>query len=374
LPADLSTPLRTVQVRCPLSANPFHLFVLALAGWLNRRQAAAVEYLREKNRVLRSRLPEGRLRFTDAERKRLAARGAEIGRALIADVATLVSPDTILRWHRKLVAAKCTFKANTKSDRAGLMAKIGALAVRFAQDNPTWGYDRIQGALKNVGHVVAPNTVKKALKAAGLDPAPDRGKRTPWKTFLKAHAAAIAATDFFTTEVWTARGLVTHYTLFVIHHATRAAEIVATRTNPNALFIAQVAKLLTDPVDGFLRAKKFLVMDRDAIFSEDFRTALKAEGVRALRSPPSAPNCNAFVERFVGTVRRELTDRMIFVGTASLDRALREFVVHYNAERNHHSLDNDLIAPRAPVGSVLGRLERRERLGGLLSFYVRRAA
>jgi transposase InsO family protein len=167
---------------------------------------------------------------------------------------------------------------------------------------------------------------------------------------------------------------VTHYTLFVIHHATRAAEIVATTTNPNALFMAQVAKLLTDPVDGFLRAKKFLEMDRDAIFSEAFRAALKAEGVRALRSPPSAPNCNAFAERFVGTVRRELTDRMIFVGTASLDRALREFVVHYNAERNHQSLDNDLIAPRAPVGSVLGRLERRERLGGLLSFYVRRAA
>ncbi len=106
----------------------------------------------------------------------------------------------------------------------------------------------------------------------------------------------------------------------------------------------------------------------DAIFREDFRTALKAEGVRALRSPPSARNCNAFAFRFVGTVRRELTDRMIFVGTASLDRALREFVVHYNAERSHQSLDNDLIAPRAPVGSVHGRLERRERLGGLLSF------
>ncbi len=358
----------------PPSARPFHLFALALAGWLNRRQAAAVAYLREENRVLRSRLPEGRLRFNDVERKPLAVRGAELGRALLAAVATLVSPDTILRWHRNLVAAKWTFNAKTTTVRVGLMARIGALAVRFAKDNPTWGYDRIQGALKNVGHVVAPNTFKKALNASGLDPAPDRGKRTPWKTFLKAHAAAIAATNFFTTEVWTARGLVTHYTLFVIHHATRAAEIVATTTDPNALLIAQVAKLLTDPVDGFLRAKKFLVTDRDAIFREDFGTALKADGVRALCSPPSAPNCNAFAERFVGTVRRELTDRMIFVGTASFDRALREFAVHDIAERNHQSLDNDLIAPRAPVGSALGRCERRERLGGLLSFYVRRAA
>jgi putative transposase len=132
------------------------------------------------------------------------------------------------------------------------MKKVGALVVRFANENPTWGYDRIQGALKNVGHVVAPNTVKKALKAARLDPAPERGKRTKWKTFLKAHAASIAAPDFFTTEVWTARGLVTHYTSFVIDLATRAIEIVRATPNPNAVFMSQVAKLLTDPVDGFL--------------------------------------------------------------------------------------------------------------------------
>ncbi len=226
-----------------------------------------------------------------------------------------------------------------------------------------WGYDRIQGALKNVGHVVAPNTAKKALKAAGLDPAPDRGKRTPWKTFLKAHAAAIVVTDFFTTEVRTARGLVTHYTLFVIHHATRVAEIVATTTSPNALYMAQVVKALTEPVDGVLCAKKFLVMDRDAIFSEDFRTALKAEGVRALRSPPSAPNCNAFAERFVGTVRPELTDRIIFVGTASFDRALREFGAHYIADRNHQSLENELIAPRAVARRTADKFSAKKPRG-----------
>ena len=112
-----------------------------------------------------------------------------------------MTPDTILRRHHRLAAAKRTFKARTAHARVGLMKRIAALAVRFAKENPTWGYDRVQGALKNVGHRVAPNTIKKALKAAGLDPAPDRGKRTTWKTFLKAHAAAIAATDFFTTEV-----------------------------------------------------------------------------------------------------------------------------------------------------------------------------
>ena len=160
----------------------------------------------------------------------------------------------------------------------------------------------------------------------------------------------------------------------MIHHATRAVEIVATTPNPNALFMAQVAKMLTDPDDGFLRAKKFLLMDRDAIFSEAFRAELMADGVRAVRTPASSPNCNALAERFVGSVRRELKDRIIFVGAASLDYALREFSAHYNAERNQQSLDNQLISPRVSVGSAQGRLERRERLGGLLNFYVRRAA
>jgi putative transposase len=355
-------------------AGPIQLLALTIAGWLTRRQSAAIEYLREENRVLRARLHEGRLRFTDEERRRLALRGKELGRALLAEVATLVTPDTILRWHHRLVAAKWTFKAKSKHVRVGLMKKIGALVVRFAKENPTWGYDRIQGALKNVGHVVAPNTVKKALKAADLDPAPERGKRTKWKTFLKAHASSIAATDFFTTEVWTARGLVTHYTMFVIDLATRAVEIVGTTPNPNALFMSQAAKLLTDPVDGFLRTKKVLIMDRDSIFTETFRTVLKDSGVRSVRTPPSAPNCNAFAERWVLSAKTEVLRRMIFVGAGSLDRALAEYVKHHNAERNHQGLDNELIAPEHPVGRLDGRLERRERLGGMLSYYHRRAA
>jgi putative transposase len=355
-------------------AGPIHLLVLTIAGWLTRRQSAAIEYLKEENRVLRARLPAGRLCFTYVERKRLAIRGQELGRALLAEVATLVTPDTILRWHHRLVAAKRTFEAKSKRVRAGLMKKIASLAVRFAKENPTWGYDRIQGALKNVGHVVAPNTVKRALKAAGLDPAPERGKTTKWKTFLKAHAASIAATDFFTTEVWTARGLVTHYTLFVIDLATRAIEIVGTTPNPNAVFMSQAAKLLTDPVDGVLRTKRFLIMDRDSIFSENFRTTLKSEGVKALRTPPSAPNCNAFAERWVLSAKTEVLRRMIFVGAASLDRALAQYAKHHNAERNHQGLDNELIAPEHPVGKLDGRLESRERLGGMPSYYHRRAA
>src|SRR5436190_245698 len=133
------------------------------------------------------------------------------------------------------------------------MKAITKLVVRMARENPTWGYDRLQGGLKNLGHIACPNTIRAVLRRNGLTPVPDRGRRTPWKTFLKSHAKAIFAADFFTTEVWTWRGLITHYTFFVLHHATRANIIVGTTVNPGELFMDQIAKLLTDPVDGLLR-------------------------------------------------------------------------------------------------------------------------
>ncbi len=212
------------------------------------------------------------------------------------------------------------------------------------------------------------------MKRNGIGPAPDRSKKTPWKTFLKAHAKSIFAADFFTTEVWTARGLVTYYTLFVIHHATRAVRIVGTTVNPGATFVEQCAKLLTDPIDGFLRNAQFLIVDRDTKFTAAFHAVPKDAGVRTTRCPASVPNCNAIAERFVKSIKDECLNRMILFGSASLDRALREFEAHYNSERNHQRRGNTLIDPEPPVGSNTGSVRRRERLGGLLSFYHRRAA
>ncbi len=351
----------------------FSLAVAILAGFLNRSQHDAIEYLREENRVLREMLGTGRVRFTDDQRRRLAIRGRELGRAILEGIATLVTPDTILAWHRRLVARSWTYNRSGRGN-AETRKEITRLVVRMAKENPTWGYDRIQGALKNIGHAVAPNTVKSILKRNGIQPAPDRGKTTPWKKFLKAHAKSIFAADFFTTEVWTAKGLVTHYTLFVIHHATRAVRIVGTTANPGAVFVEQCAKLLTDPVYGFLRAARFLIIDRDTKFTEAFRAILKDAGVRTVLCPARAPNCNAIAERFVKSIKDECLERMIFFGTASLDRACAAYVPHYNSERNHQGRENTLIEPQAPVGSQAGVVRRRERLGGLLSFYHRRAA
>jgi transposase InsO family protein len=351
--------------------SPFALAVSVLAGFLNRCQQDAIDYLREENRVLHEMLGGRRLRFSDAQRKRLAIRGKPLGRALLKGITTLVQPDTILDWHRRLVARKWTYAGGAHGN-AEAMKEITKHVVRMARENPTWGYERLQGALKNLGHTVCPTTIKNILLRNGIQPAPDRGRRTPWKTFLKAHAKSIFAADFFTTEVWTMTGLVTHYTFFVLHHATRAVRIVGTTVHPGELFMDQIAKMLTDPVDGLLRKARFLIIDRDKKLAAKFRAVLRDAGVRALPIPASAPNCNAYAERFVRSIKDECLDRMIFFGTASLDHALAAYEAHYLQERNHQGIGNELIDPE--LGDAEGIVRRRERLGGLLNYYYRSAA
>ena len=189
--------------------QPFHLLVIALAGWLNRHQQAVIDYLIEENRVLKNQLEGQRLRFTDEQRIRLAVKAKVLGRRLLDELETLVTPDTLLTWRRKLIAQKWTY-ARSGPGRPRISQEITDLVLRMARENVSWGYDRIQGALANLGHIIAPNTVKNILKRHGIDPAPEREKRTSWKTFLKAHWDVMAATDFFTVEVWTSRGLVTY--------------------------------------------------------------------------------------------------------------------------------------------------------------------
>jgi transposase InsO family protein len=353
--------------------SPFSLAVSILAGFLNRCQQDAIDYLREENRVLREMLGGRRLRLTDAQRKRLAIRGKALGRALLKGIATLIEPDTILDWHRRLVAKKWTYASGAHGN-AEAMKSITKHVVRMARENLTWGYDKIQGALKNLGHIVCPNTIKAVLRRNGITPAPDRGRRTPWKTFLKAHARSIFAADFFATEVWAMRGLVTHYTLIVIHHATRAVRIVGTTVHSGELFMDQIAQLLTDPLDGFLRHARFLIIDLDSIFTASFQSVLKEAGIRILLSPASAPNCNALAEMSTKSIEDECFDRMIPLGTDSLLRALREYELHYRHDRAHQAVGNGIIEPEPGAGATVGAVARRERLGGLLSDYDRRAA
>ncbi len=258
--------------------QPWQILVAALAGWITREQDAAIEYLREENLVLRQQLGRRRLRLTDAQRRRLAIRGKAIGRRALAEVASLVTPDTILRWHRQLIAQKWTHKRRSPGRRR-IMQEIAELTVRMARENPRWGYTRIQGALLKVGHRIGRTTIANILKANGIDPAPERGKRTTWSQFLKAHWDVIAAADFFTVEVWGIRGLVTFYVFFVIELETRRIEIVGITPDPNERWMMQIGRHLTDPCDGFLAAKKLLILDRDSKYSAAFRGLLMDAGI-----------------------------------------------------------------------------------------------
>ncbi len=270
--------------------QPWQVLVTALAGWITRQQDAVVEYLREENRVLKQQLGRRRLRLTDDQRRRLAVRGKAIGRRALDEVASLVTPDTILRWHRQLIAEKWTHKRR-RQGRPGVMRAIAELTVRMARENPRWGYSRIQGALQNVGHRVARTTVANVLKRHGIDPAPERGRRTNWSQFLKAHWDVIAAADFFTVEVWAPRGLVTFYVFFVIELATRRIEIAGITANPNEAWMMQIGRNVTDPVEGFLADKKLLILGRVGNWRGDPQAGgvTVADGFRQLPVPQSRP-------------------------------------------------------------------------------------
>jgi len=206
---------------------PLQVLLATVSGWMNRRQGEILEYLIEENRILKEQLKGKRLRLTDDQRRRLAAKGKRLGRRLLMQVATIVTPDTILRWHHRLIAAKWTYPTKKRVGRPGIMKRIRELIVRFATDNSGWGYCRIEGALLNVGHRVSPTTIAKVLKEHGIKPAPER--TSSWRVFLRAHWEEIGATDFFTTEVWTPSGLRTYYALFFVELASQRSIALASR-------------------------------------------------------------------------------------------------------------------------------------------------
>ena len=247
------------------------LLLATFAGWVHQDQAQVIAYLVEENRVLKEQLKGRRLRLTDAQRRRLAAKGEILGRRLLERIATIVTPDTIMRWHKRLIAAKWSYPSK-RVGRPGIMKLIRGLIVQMATDNSRWGYRRIQGELRKLDHRVARSTIANTLSEHGIAPSPLRS--TSWRTFLRAHADVIAAADFFTTEVWTAQGLVTHYVLFVIQHASRAVHIAGITTNPDAAFMAQVARNLTSHGDGFLNGMRYLILDNDSKFTGQFRRIL----------------------------------------------------------------------------------------------------
>ncbi len=299
--------------------HALHFLIFTVAGWLNRHQEDLIDYLREENRVLREQLGDRPLRLSDAQRRRLAVRGQKLGRRVLTQVAGIVTPDTILRWYRRLIAQKYDGSARRRRGRPLTPQVIAELVVRMAVENPRWGYTRIRGALANLGHDIGRNTVKRILLDYGIAPTPERSQRTPWKTFLAAHWEGLAAADLFTVEVVTLEGLKRYLVLFVIELKTRYIHIAGIHPVPDGAWMEQMARNLTDPDEGFLRTSHHLIHDRDPLYTRGFEEILRSGGVHPVRLPARRPNLHAYAERFVRSIKDECLSRVVPLGKATCD-------------------------------------------------------
>jgi transposase InsO family protein len=341
-----------------------------ITGTVDQELLVRNEYVVTENRILRHHIT-GRVRLRDGERKALAEIGSKLGKQALKDVATIVKPETILAWHRKLVAQKCDGSHQRKAPGGPpIDPALEALVVRMAQENRSWGYDRIVGALANLGYTISDQTVGNILKRHGIPPAPERKTTTPWKEFIRTHMEVLVATDFFTAEVWTLGGLVTYYVLFFMHLGSREVHLAGVTPHPNAPWMIQVARNVTMEEWGFLAPGQYLIHDRDGKYCPAFQQIMDEAGVTRVPLPPRSPNLNAYAERWVRSVKEECLAQLILFGERSLCHVLKEYVAHYHQERPHQGKGNVVLMPSPDQATVRqGPIRCRERLGGLLKYY-----
>jgi len=255
--------------------------------------------------------------------------------------------------------------------------EIEALVLRFAQENSSWGYDRIAGAVQNLGYKISDETVGNILKRHGILPSRGRKGGMSWAEFLETHKDVLMRCDFFTAEVLTPMGLFTYYVLFFIKIGSREVHIAGVTPSPSEPWMKQVARNLTMAGIGFLENCRYVLLDRDKKFCLSFRAMLRSAGVEPIRLPAMSPNLNAYSERWVLSVKSECLSKLILFGEQSLYNALKQFITHYHEERNHQGLDNVIPFPERNLDGEetdSGPVLRRDRLGGLLKYYHREAA
>lgn len=358
------------------SAMNWKRLLASITGSVDQEPLLRNEYLATENRILRNQL-KGRLRLTDDERISLAKIGKRLGRKALSEVAQIVRPETILAWHRKLVAKKFDGAKNRSAlGRPPTPKSVEDLVLQMARENRSWGYKRMVGALENLGYKISRQAVANILKRHGLSPAPERGKRMLWKDFIRSHLEVLAAADFFTAEVWTAGGLTTYYVLVFMRIAPRQICIAGFTPWPEVGWMRQMARNMTMAEEGFPDGCRYLLHDRDAKFCAAFGEILRSAGIEPIVLPPRSPNLNAHLERWNRSVKEECLSKMILFGEASLRHVLSNYARHYHNERNHQGKGNVILFPAAAdrIGKSSGQIRTRERLGGLLKFYYREAA
>ena len=321
--------------------------------------------LRHQLEVLRRQVERPKLRASD--RALLAAAGRLLPPRRRQRL--LVTPQTLLRWHRELVRGTWTYP-HARPGRPPIDARTRELVVRLARENPRWGYQRIAGELSKLGVAVSPSTVRRLLTRAGLGPAPRRSGPS-WREFLRAQGASVVACDFFTVETALLRR---YYVLFFIELQTRRVHLAGITANPGGRWVTQQARNLSP--SGALDDVKFLIRDPDSKFVAAFDEVFRTDGVKVIQTPCRSPHANAHAERFVRTARTDCLDWLLILGPRQLDRVLRVYVDHYNTERPHRALGRHppLATEPPPPAPPQSAIARRDRLGGLLHEYHLAAA
>ena len=349
--------------------------VAFVTGLVNQELLLPNKYLAAENRILKAHLPS-QLRLSDAERSTLAEIAKRLGRKAMKDVARVAKPDTLLAWYRRLVAHRFDgFRHRAYPGRPRVSPEVEALLVLFARENRGWGYDRIVGALANLGHQMSGQTVGNILRRHNLAPASERRRTTTWKEFIQSQVNVLAGADLFTVEVLTWRGLVTCYVLFFIELTNRRVSLGGITRHPDSCWMEQVARNAIMQDTGYLNGCRYLLHDRDKKFCREFRETLGAGGVKWTPIPARSPNLNAHAERWVRSIKEECLSTLILFGERSLRRVVSYFREHCHQERNHQSQDNLLLFPVSapPTLGPQGAVRYRERLGGLLKYYSRAA-
>lgn len=333
--------------------------------------AGGIDYVVAGNRVLQQQLSATgrRLRLDDAQRRELPLLGQRLKPALRSYI-SIVKPETIMAWYRRLVAARYDSSKGGRRQpgRPPTAQTLRNLICRIARENPSWGYTRIRDQLYHVGHDIGRTTIVDILHEAGIIPGPELRRQRTWSAFIEEHRSVIWATDFLTVDTITGCS----YILFFINLRTRRVVVGGITEHPHEAWMQQVARNVTDAFDGPLLGARYLLHDRDTKYTASFDHILGAAGIEPIKLPARSPNLNAYAERWVLSLKSEALDHLILLNERQVRRVLNEYLAHYHAERAHQGLSGEIIDPEEVPGS--GEAVRRKRLGGLLSYYHRRAA